>query len=286
MKTFKFAERTVICGEALEWDQLLKACADDREGTVVDLRTFLELAEQVAPKPPEGWGYRRLPVTGATVSEQDLDVFRREFYRKPQTVVVGPNAARAELMVAASVARYQQGGWNGQDLASSSQDEWELLEWLTAYLVRHGVQQASALQALAAGRPPSARGTKSVGSTEKGRQAAPTEQARKPAAPREAAEIQEAAPEPAPIAEPTEAPEPAQPLEPADALPQDSADRPSQSAPEVSERVEPEVPAETPPESEPVTEAAGEKKKKAESGAKKTRSKSSSKKASGKPKKS
>lgn len=154
MKSFKFAERTILCGDAGQWDQLIEASSKDMEGTVIDLRTFLEIAQQPPAKPPEGWGYRRLPLTGATVSEQDLDVFRREFYRKPQTVVIGPNPVRAELMVAASVARQEKGGFNGlQRAEADSGGELDLLEWLTSYLVRHGFEEASALEAVQARQP-------------------------------------------------------------------------------------------------------------------------------------
>ena len=154
MKSFKFAERTILCGDAGQWDQLIEASSKDVEGTVIDLRTFLEIAHRPPAKPPEGWGYRRLPLTGATVSEQDLDVFRREFYRKPQTVVVGPNPVRAELMVAASVARQEKGGFNGRQRAEAdSGGELDLLEWLTSYLVRHGFEEAGALEAVRARQP-------------------------------------------------------------------------------------------------------------------------------------
>lgn len=144
MKSFQFSERTIICGQASEWDHLIQACSRDVPGTVIDLRTFLEIADTPAPKPPEGWGYRRLPLTGATVSEQDLDVFRREFFRKPQTVVVGPNESRASLLVSASVARLEKGGWNGgQRACDNVEGEDDLLQWLTTYLGRHGFEDAS-----------------------------------------------------------------------------------------------------------------------------------------------
>jgi hypothetical protein len=154
MKSYQFAEHTIFCGHAGQWEQLIGACVQDKLGTVVDLRTFLEIGDQLVPKAPEGWGYRRLPVTGATVSEQDLDVFRREFYRKPQTVVVGPNLTRAQLMVAASLARLEKGGFEGNKRAEGdSEGEYQLLEWLTAYLVRHGYEKASVLEAVQNRRP-------------------------------------------------------------------------------------------------------------------------------------
>jgi hypothetical protein len=155
MKTYQFAERTIHCGHAGQWDQLIEACSAEQPGTVVDLRTFLEVGDQSVPKAPEGWGYRRLPLTGATVSEQDLDVFRREFYRKPQTVVIGPNATRAQLVVAASVARLEKGGWDGAQRAEGEDryGEYQLLEWLTAYLVRHGFESEATLEAVRASRP-------------------------------------------------------------------------------------------------------------------------------------
>jgi hypothetical protein len=153
MQSFKFAERNIFCGEASQWQELLKASEGGGPATVIDLRTFLEIGDQPLPEPPEGWGYRRLPLTGATVSEQDLDVFRREFYRKPQTVVLGPNRSRAELLVAASVARHERGGFQaGQRAEQAGAEEKALLHWLTAYLVRHDCEEAQALEAL--GEPP------------------------------------------------------------------------------------------------------------------------------------
>lgn len=154
MKSYKFADRDIHCGDASQWEALLGLCERDTPGTVLDLRTFLEVGDQPVPKPPEGWGYRRLPLTGATVSEQDLDVFRREFYRKSQTVVIGPNGSRSRLMVAASVARLEKGGWNGRQRAEEDvEGEHGLLEWLTSYLVRHGFEQAEALEAVRAKTP-------------------------------------------------------------------------------------------------------------------------------------
>ncbi len=148
MKSFQFAERNVTCGTIDELDKLLEKAGTGTPGTIVDLRTFLEASDEHSPKPPEGWGYRRLPLTGATVTEQDLDVFRREFFRKAQTVVVAPTAARGELMIAASVARNQKGGWDGLQRAEG--DESRLLLWLTEYLVRHGFEPETTLEAVRA----------------------------------------------------------------------------------------------------------------------------------------
>lgn len=140
MKTFQFADRTLIVGEASQWDQLLAAVSKDTPATVVDLRTFLEVGEQPAPRSPEGWGYRRLPITGATVSEQDLDVLRREFFRRSHTVVIGPNASRSRLLAAAALSRLEQGGWNGgaRAEAEANHGENDLQNWLTDYLVQIG----------------------------------------------------------------------------------------------------------------------------------------------------
>lgn len=150
MKSFQFAERNVTCGSIDELETLLDKAGKDTPGTVVDLRTFLEASDALSPKPPEGWGYRRLPLTGATITEQDLDVFRREFFRKGQTVVVAPNSTRAELMIAASVARNTKGGWEGRQRAEGGdlQGESRLLLWLTEYLVRHGFEEAATLEAV------------------------------------------------------------------------------------------------------------------------------------------
>lgn len=148
MKRFQFAERPVISGSIDELEKLLDEAGRETPGTVVDLRTFLEAGEELSPKPPEGWGYRRLPLTGATITEQDLDVFRREFFRKAQTVVVAPNSARSELMIAASIARNEKGGWNASERAEADlHGESRLLLWLTEYLVRHGFEEPARLEA-------------------------------------------------------------------------------------------------------------------------------------------
>lgn len=145
MKTFQFADRTLLVGEASQLDQLLASVAKDTPATLIDLRTFTELADQTPPRSPEGWGYRRLPITGGTVSEQDLDILRREFFRRSHTVLVGPNESRAPLLVAAALARLEKGGWNGAARAELEADhpEQELERWLTAYLVRHGCEAAN-----------------------------------------------------------------------------------------------------------------------------------------------
>ncbi len=181
MKTFQFADRILIVGEAAQWDQLLTAVTKDTPATVVDLRTFVEVGEQPVPRTPEGWGYRRLPITGATVSEQDLDVLRREFFRRPQTVIVGPNASRSRLLAAAALSRLEQGGWNGGDRAEveTSHGEDQLRSWLTDYLVRHGFEKAPE-------KAETPRSTKAKGPQEKGTEESPApspteESATKPA---------------------------------------------------------------------------------------------------------
>lgn len=141
MKTYQFADRTIIAGEASQLEQLVSSASSESPATLIDLRTFLEAGENETPRTPEGWGYRRLPITGATVSEQDLDVLRREFFRKPQSVVLGPNASRAHLLIAASLSRHEQGGWEAGKRAEvdPNHGEDQLKDWLDAYLTRHGV---------------------------------------------------------------------------------------------------------------------------------------------------
>lgn len=145
MKTFQFVDRTLIVGDVSQWDQLLGAVAKDIPATVVDLRTFVEASDEAPPRSPEGWGYRRLPITGATVSEQDLDVLRREFFRRTHTVVVGPNSSRSRLLVAAALSRLEQGGWQGGARAEADPKHGEsaLQNWLSSYLARHGFEAAT-----------------------------------------------------------------------------------------------------------------------------------------------
>jgi hypothetical protein len=149
MKTYQFAGHTILCGQAGEWESLLRQGGDEA-GTVIDLRTLSEIGDRLVPKAPEGWGYRRLPLTGQTISEQDLDVFRREFFRKPRTVVVGPTALRPSLLVEASLARLERSGWDYPKRAAENGEEPELFGWLTAYLVRHGCEPKSSLDLITA----------------------------------------------------------------------------------------------------------------------------------------
>ena len=142
MKTYQFADRNIIAGDASQLEQLVSAASSDSPATIIDLRTFLEAGEDETPRTPDGWGYRRLPITGSTVSEQDLDVLRREFFRKPQSIVLGPNSSRARLVITASLSRQEQGGWDAGKRAEveASHGEDALKTWLDGYLARHGVE--------------------------------------------------------------------------------------------------------------------------------------------------
>lgn len=146
MSCYQFAGHPVLYGDASQLEALLEKADGDHLGTVIDLRTFLEIGEQTTPKPPEGWGYRRLPLTGTTISEQDLDVFRREILRRPQTVVIGPNLSRGEFLLSASLARHEKTPWEPQVQQSAQGEEAELQQWLTSYLVRHGLATGSAIE--------------------------------------------------------------------------------------------------------------------------------------------
>lgn len=139
MKTYQFGEHTLHCGGTDQWDKLVAAAKSVESATIVDLRTSAEIGDREVPKPRDGWGYRHLPVTGATLSEQDIDVFRREFSRRAATIIVGPTDVRAQLMVLASLARVAKRPIQDQELAEVTdfQQESALLDWLRAYLERH-----------------------------------------------------------------------------------------------------------------------------------------------------
>ncbi len=139
MKTFEFFGRPILCGKATDLNDMIAIFSTGETVSIVDLRTVLERPDEEDIDVPDTWNVRRLPVRGRTISEQDLDVFRREFFRHPKTLVIGPNAARAELMLLASVARAEVRPINEAELrdVEDKHEERDLLDWLTRYLKRH-----------------------------------------------------------------------------------------------------------------------------------------------------
>lgn len=139
MNSFSFGKVKTVCGLPDEWDQLARELDSEKPASVVDLRTVVELGEQTTPEVPETWDYRRLPVTGSTVSEQDMDVLRREQLRSTQTIVLAPNGARGPLMVLAGEARKARRDLNKDELkdVTDQNKEKDLRSWLDSYLERH-----------------------------------------------------------------------------------------------------------------------------------------------------
>lgn len=141
MTSYEFAGRPISVGEAAQCEALVASRSSEASGVVIDLRTLHELGDSAPPTLPEGWTYRRLPLTGETASEQDLDVFRRELVRRQTTVVLGPNVHRPQLLVLAALARLQPKDWGPDQQASAwkecSQHEPSLESWLQAYFRRH-----------------------------------------------------------------------------------------------------------------------------------------------------
>lgn len=139
MNSFSFGERTTICGSPSEWKQLAGKLDAGQAASVVDLRTQNEYGKDTPPETPEGWLYRRLPVSGETVSEQDLDVLRREQLRNKQTIVLGPNEARGPLLVLTGEARKERRALTPAELDGIKErsKEKKLQAWLAQYLERH-----------------------------------------------------------------------------------------------------------------------------------------------------
>lgn len=137
MKTYQFADRKIFCAEAGLWAEVGDKISG-KAGTLIDLRTLSEIGDAPQPELPPDWSYLRQPLTGATISEQDMDVIRREFYRKPLTALVGPTIERASLIVTASITRREKSSWDYEEQGKTNCSEPELLQWLASYLERHG----------------------------------------------------------------------------------------------------------------------------------------------------
>lgn len=139
MKEFKQDKHLTVCGTVAEWKELKKKFEGDQKVSVFDLRTVNESGGEKLPDIPEGWNYQRLPLTGATISEQDVDVFRREQRRNGKLLVVAPNEARGGLLALADQCRVARSELSGSDVDSLSgaADEKELRTWLKDYLERH-----------------------------------------------------------------------------------------------------------------------------------------------------
>lgn len=139
MKVFQQPAYTTICGTPDEWPEMKKQFPAEAKVSVIDLRAATEMAGTPLEKMPDGWLFRALPVRGETVSEQDIDVFRREQRRHGKLVVVSSQEARGVLLVLTDLARLERTDLAEDDLKGLSGLEQEglLREWLARYLERH-----------------------------------------------------------------------------------------------------------------------------------------------------
>jgi hypothetical protein len=139
MKVYEQPEYTTVCGTPSEWKKLKKEFDGEGKVSVLDIRTAVEEEQEKLDKAPDTWLYRRLPIGGATVSEQDVDVFRREQRRHGRLIVVTQNQARAGLLVLTDLARMARTPLPADDLKDLDglKDEKVLREWLDEYLERH-----------------------------------------------------------------------------------------------------------------------------------------------------
>ncbi len=106
---------------------------------ILDLRPVTELSKSV-PDLPEAWHYRRVPLRGCTISEQDFDILRRSIHKASTLVLLCTEARRAELVALAFFARQQRRTLSAEEverLGLESEEDQALLNWLIAYLERH-----------------------------------------------------------------------------------------------------------------------------------------------------
>ena len=118
MKVYKQPEYTTVCGTPSEWKELKKEFDLNEKVSVLDIRTAVEEEREKLEKSPdtETWLYRRLPIGGSTISEQDIDVFRREQRRHGRLIVISQNEARAALLVLTDLARLNRSALSDSDL--------------------------------------------------------------------------------------------------------------------------------------------------------------------------
>lgn len=150
MKVYEQPKYTTVCGTPSEWKQLKNKFDGEEKVSVLDIRTAHEEEQEKLDKTPDTWLHRRLPIGGSTISEQDIDVFRREQRRHGRLIVVTCNMARAGLLVLTDLARIGRRGFDEKDLRELDglEDEAALKEWLDAYLDRHKTVTLGELEGL------------------------------------------------------------------------------------------------------------------------------------------
>ncbi len=139
MKVFQQDNYTTICGIPDEWEQMKAKFQDSDKVTVLDLRTATEAGGDTLEDLPEAWQYRAMPIQGGTISEQDVDVFRREQRRHGRMIALAANEARPCLLALADINRISRTPIPESELTALAdlKTEQALLDWLKSYLERH-----------------------------------------------------------------------------------------------------------------------------------------------------
>lgn len=138
MKVFERDNFKAVCGSATEWDSLKREFEGSGKVSILDLRTMKEAAGHALADLPEGWKVEPHPISGSTISEQDVDVFRREVRRHGRLIAVGTSETRGSLLMYTDQARIERVGLPREvDSLSEIAKESELKKWLDAYLARH-----------------------------------------------------------------------------------------------------------------------------------------------------
>lgn len=139
MKVFEQANYTTLCGTPSHWKEMREKFAEAEKVSVIDLRCALESREQPLDKMPDTWLHRQLSVRGNTVSEQDIDVIRREQRRYGRLILVAGNMARSVLLVLTDLARLDRTPLPERETRQLEglEQELELFSWLNQYLERH-----------------------------------------------------------------------------------------------------------------------------------------------------
>lgn len=139
MRVFQQANYTTLCGTPSHWNEMKDRFAGAEKVSVIDLRCALESREQPLDKMPDTWLHRQLSVRGTTVSEQDIDVIRREQRRFGRLILVAGNMARGVLLALTDLARLERTPLPESETKQLEglEQELELFSWLNQYLDRH-----------------------------------------------------------------------------------------------------------------------------------------------------
>lgn len=139
MRVFQEDSFKTVCGSPAEWDKMKKEFADAKRVSVLDLRPLSEIGKETIDDLPAGWKLDQHPISGKTISEQDVDVFRREQRRSGSMIAIGLSETRGSLLVLTDKARRTRSELDQSELDSLSNlaEEKELKSWLEAYLARH-----------------------------------------------------------------------------------------------------------------------------------------------------